>query len=126
MLEILDGSLFFFHTLLILFNMVGWAFKRTRVLHLISFGLTVISWLGLGAMYGWGYCICTDWHFQIRDQLGYNDPQTNSYIVLIGEVFFGQRWSEPLTNWIAAIVFMLIFIATATVWTRMLMKRIRT
>jgi hypothetical protein len=37
--------------------------------------------MGLGLFYGWGYCPCTDWHWQIRARLGYVDPP--SYVQLL-------------------------------------------
>jgi hypothetical protein len=47
--------------------------------------LTAVSWLGLGIWYGWGYCPSTDWHWRIRERLGYRDPP--SYVqVLINEL----------------------------------------
>jgi len=47
--------------------------------------LTALSWFGLGIWYGWGYCPSTDWHWQIRALLGYQDPR--SYVqLLIGEL----------------------------------------
>jgi hypothetical protein len=83
--EILNVGFFVFHTVWILFNCVGWAWKRTRRWHLATVSLTALSWFGLGIRYGWGYCPCTDWHWQIREGLGYLDPP--SYIqLLIGEL----------------------------------------
>src|SRR5262249_8135894 len=64
MLDVLDKAFLVFHTALVLFNMFGWAWRRTRVLHLVTLGATAFSWFVLGAFYGWGYCLCTDWHFQ--------------------------------------------------------------
>ena len=70
---------FVFHTLFTLFNMVGWAFPKTRKLHLVTMGVTAFSWFVLGIWYGWGYCPCTDWHWQIREAMGFHD-RSNSYI----------------------------------------------
>ena len=49
MLALLDKAFFVFHALLIAFNMVGWAWRRTRTLHLIVLGLTAFSWTVMGA-----------------------------------------------------------------------------
>ena len=70
---------FVFHTLFTLFNMVGWIFPRTRRLHLITLLLTAFSWFILGIWYGWGYCFCTDWHWDVRQKLGLVDS-SHSYI----------------------------------------------
>ena len=71
---------FVFHTLWIVFKCLGWACRRTRRWQLATISLTALSWFGLGIWYGWGYCPFTDWHWQIRERLGYHDPP--SYIQL--------------------------------------------
>jgi hypothetical protein len=55
--------------------------RRTRPWQLVTVSLTTLSWVGLGALYGWGYCPCTDWHWQVRARLGFDDPP--SYIQLL-------------------------------------------
>ena len=70
---ILDYSFVVLHSCLTLFNLTGWLWRRTRHIHLISIGLTILSWFGLGIFYGWGYCPCTEWHWQIKYKLGHTD-----------------------------------------------------
>src|ERR1044071_4702677 len=77
--QFLNIFFFVFHTAFTVFNIVGWAFPKTRKLHLITICLTALSWFVLGIWYGIGYCACTDWHWQAREQLGYTD-QSRSYI----------------------------------------------
>jgi hypothetical protein len=79
--EILNVGFFVFHTSWILFTCLGWIWRRTRPWQLATVFLTAVSWFGLGAWYGWGYCPCTDWHWRIRARLGYEDPP--SYIQLL-------------------------------------------
>jgi Protein of Unknown function (DUF2784) len=79
--EVLNAGFFVFHTSWILFNCLGWIWRRTRPWHLATVFLTALSWFGLGALYGWGYCPCTDWHWRIRERLGYHDPP--SYVQLL-------------------------------------------
>ena len=117
MLVVLDYAFFIFHTLWILFNMFGWMSPRTRLAHLVVLGLTILSWFGLGVFYGWGYCLCTDWHFQVRQQLGYAMTET-SYIQLLIRQLFGLTISRKLADSMAAGVLVLIVIATITVWIR--------
>ncbi len=78
-LKFLDVFFFGFHTVIILFNVFGWIIPKWRLLNLIVLSLTAFSWFILGIWYGWGYCFCTDWHWQVRDALGYND-MGSSYI----------------------------------------------
>jgi len=77
--KILDIFFFTFHTVVVLFNIFGWLIPRWRLANLIVLSLTAFSWFILGIWYGWGYCICTDWHWQVREMLGYHDMST-SYI----------------------------------------------
>jgi hypothetical protein len=79
--EVLNVGFFVFHTLWIVFNCVGWVWRRTRPWQLATVSLTALSWFGLGIWYGWGYCPSTDWHWQIRERLGYRDPP--SYVQLL-------------------------------------------
>jgi hypothetical protein len=124
MLVLLDVGFFLFHTLLIGFNVVGWAWPRTRVLHLLTMGATTFSWFVLGATYGWGYCLCTDWHFQVRQELGYHDPES-TYVQLLVHQLFGVSLSVEAANWIAGGVFAFIVVATAVTWARVGWRRWR-
>jgi hypothetical protein len=79
--NVLNVGFFALHSAWILFNCLGWVWRKTRVWHLVTVSLTALSRVGLGVWYGWGYCTCTDWHWQIRARLGYHDPP--SYIQLL-------------------------------------------
>ena len=117
MLIVLDWMLLLLHALLVLFNMVGWAWKRTRVLHLVTVGLTAFSWFVIGAFWGWGYCPCTDWHAQIRRQLGHADAGSTWLQQMIHR-FFGFSLSRSTADWITGSVFAFIVLATLVAWTR--------
>ncbi|MGM0587011.1 MAG: DUF2784 family protein [Bacteroidota bacterium] len=98
--HLLDWAFIGFHTALILFNMLGWIWKATRHWNLITLMLTAFSWFVLGIWYGWGYCFCTDWHWQIRRHLGDSDlPQ--SYMTFLVEIWTGYApdpvWVDLLT-----------------------------
>lgn len=75
----LDWFFILFHSAWTLFNVTGWAFKTTRRVHLVTIGLTAFSWFICGYFYGWGYCICTDWHWRVREILG-KDNSSYSFI----------------------------------------------
>jgi hypothetical protein len=78
-MRFLDIFFTVFHTFLILFNLFGWIWKRTRRINLACLLLTAGSWLLLGIFYGIGYCPLTDWHFMVLRRLGYTDLPS-SYI----------------------------------------------
>ncbi|MCB1937284.1 MAG: DUF2784 family protein [Nitrosomonas sp.] len=82
MLQTLDYFLFGVHCMVIGFNLTGWIWKCTRRWHLVSVGLTVFSWLVMGAWYGLGYCALTDWHWQIKRELG-ETHLPNSFLVYL-------------------------------------------
>ena len=77
--QFLDVFFFVFHSMIVLFNLTGWIWRQTRIPHLIFIVSTAFSWFVLGIWYGFGYCPCTDWHWQIREILGYSDPPA-SYV----------------------------------------------
>ena len=103
--QALNLAFFVFHTVWTLFNAVGWIWRRTRRWHLATMGLTALSWFALGARYGWGYCLFTDWHWAVRERLGYRDP--DSYMqLLISEVLgieISRFWADTLTGGIFVI-----------------------
>ena len=105
MLAILNIAFFVFHTVLILFNVFGWAHPKTRRWNLATLLLTLASWVGMGMFYGMGYCICTDWHWQVREAMGIQDT-ASSYIVLLVRNVSG--WEPPvlLANEVAKWVFL--------------------
>lgn len=90
----LDYFFVVFHTGLVLFNLTGWVWGKTRRLHLVVIGLTVLSWFGLGVFYGWGYCPSTDWHWQVKRKLGETDLP-NSYVKYYLDQLSGFAW-DPL------------------------------
>ena len=122
MLVIQDWALFLAHVCLIIFNMVGWIWPRTRVLHLVTMGLTSFSWFVLGAIHGWGYCVCMDYHAHILRQLNHPDAHV-TFIQLVLKRLFGISASQPVADYLTVIVFALIVIATAAVWARDLCRR---
>jgi hypothetical protein len=102
MYSFLNYFFFIFHTTLILFNIAGWIFPSTRKWNLITLLITAGSWFILGIWYGWGYCPCTDWHWDVREHLGYSDQQ-RSYIhfllLKLTGINFNEQLVEKITLW---------------------------
>jgi hypothetical protein len=103
-LSFLNIFFFVFHTALTLLNICGWAFRKTRKLHLITLLLTAASWFVLGIWYGWGYCLCTDWHWKVREAMGYDD-RSNSYIHFLLLNLTGKDFGARMVEDITATVF---------------------
>ena len=96
--RLLDIFFVLFHTFIILFNLFGWIWKRTRKYNLILLLLTGGSWLFLGLLVGTlGYCPLTDWHFEVLEKLGRTDlPQ--SYVKYLSDRITGLNFSSRLVD----------------------------
>jgi hypothetical protein len=95
--QFLNIFFFVFHTALTLFNIFGWIFKKTRNWNLFTLLLTAFSWFVLGIWYGWGYCVCTHWHWNVRKKLGYHD-ESNSYIHFLVLKLTGINFNPELVD----------------------------
>src|SRR5690606_8734184 len=122
MLVALDIFFFVFHTLLTVFNLVGWAFRKTRRLNLITLLLTAFSWVVLGIFYGSGYWFLTDWHWMVRDRLGYETPY-NSYIPFFLVTAFVIRTTAHPADTLTLILF--VAALTISIGVNLQMKRKR-
>jgi len=93
-------DLFFvvFHTTLIIFNLFGWIWKKTRLANLITLLLTGISWLILGLIVGTlGYCPLTDWHFSVLEKLG-KTGLPNSYVKYLADRLTGLNFDPAMVD----------------------------
>jgi hypothetical protein len=104
--HILDILIIVFHTSLILFNLFGWIWRKTRIFNFITLALTGASWLFLGLIYGvLGYCPLTDWHFSILEKLGKTDLP-DSYIKYLTDRFTGMDISASLVDKVTLYAFL--------------------
>jgi len=103
----LDKFFFVFHTTLILFNLFGWIWKKTRVANLIVLLLTAFSWSVLGIWYGFGFCPSTEWHWQVRMKLGHYDLPS-AYTKFLVDSLTGLDVNAKLVN-----IFALLFLVLA-------------
>ncbi|MCX6329053.1 MAG: DUF2784 domain-containing protein [Bacteroidia bacterium] len=96
--HILDIFFVVFHSSLVIFNLFGWIWKKTRVWNLITLLLTGASWLFLGLIVGtMGYCPLTDWHFNILEKLGVTDLP-NSYMKYLADRITGLDFNATLVD----------------------------
>ena len=103
--HILDILFVVFHSSLILFNLFGWIWRRTRIFNLIVLTLTGASWLFLGLIVGTlGYCPLTDWHFSILNRLGKTDLP-GSYIKYLTDRITGLDINASLVDKITLYAF---------------------
>ena len=106
MLVFLNIFFFVFHTVLIVFNLFGWVWKRTRLANLITLGTTAFCWFILGIWYGFGYCPSTEWHWQVRLRLGFT-IDTYSYTKFLVDTMTGLDVNAKLVDTMTVILFLL-------------------
>lgn len=116
--RIADIGFVIFHTSLILFNVSGWIWKKTRPANLVTILVTFASWFLLGLAVGQlGYCPSTDWHFSILRELGHTDLPT-SYIKYLADRLSGQDFSQKLVDDLTLWGLLAAFIISAALNTR--------
>jgi hypothetical protein len=110
-LHVTDWFFVVFHLLFTLFNISGWAWRKTRRLNLITLLLTGLSWTVLGLFYGFGYCPLTDWHWQVLHELDiYNLP--SSYLEYLAERMTGLDFKTDLINTLTVVLFSAALLAS--------------
>ena len=111
MLKLLDIFFLLTHLIVIFFNLLGWIWPRTRRVPLWVISITAFSWLAFGLRYGIGYCFLTDWHWNIKRQLG-ESSLPNSFVKYFLDHFTPLSVSSQLVDQLTAIVFILIVLLT--------------
>jgi len=120
MLQILDVFFTLLHLVIIVFNLTGWIWVKTRRLHFYCILLTVCSWFVLGIWFGWGYCPITDWQWQIKEKLGeVNLP--NSFIKYFADQVIGKAINAQLIDVLTVVFFFLA--AGLSVYVNFIKKR---
>jgi len=104
--RILDIFFVVFHTSVILFNLFGWIWRKTRKYNLILLVITGASWLILGLIVGTlGYCPLTDWHFDVLEKLGETDLPT-SYVKYLADRLTGLDFDSSLVDKVTLYTFL--------------------
>jgi len=97
MYAFLDKFFYVFHSSLIAFILLGWAWKKTRLVNLAIILLTAFSWFILGIWYGYGYCPSTDWHWEVRAKMGIRD-MPSSYTKFLVDSFTGWDVKQRIVD----------------------------
>lgn len=111
MLEFFDVLFLFLHIVIILFNLFGWIWIKTRKIHLFVVLATLFSWLVLGIKYGLGYCFLTDWHWEVKYKLGETDLPA-SFVKYFLDHYTSFQLSAIMVDWITGVCFTLAIVAT--------------
>jgi hypothetical protein len=110
MYAFLDTFFFIFHSFIIIFILFGWMWKKTRKANLIILLLTAFSWFILGIWYGFGFCPCTEWHYQVRLKLGLHMP--SSYVKLLLDSITGLNFNAKIIDILTLTFFLLALTAS--------------
>lgn len=102
--HVLDISFVIFHSLIIVFNLFGWIWKKTRLANLILLLLTGGSWFILGIFYGIGFCPFTQWHWEVLNHLGIYDLP-NSYVKYLVQRITGISFGDRLVDTVTVICY---------------------
>ncbi len=120
MLKILDIFFTCLHLVIIGFNLTGWMWIKTRILHFYGVLLTASSWFVLGIWYGWGYCPITDWQWQVKEKLG-EENLPGSFIKYFADKLTGEAIDAHLIDVLTAMFFVLA--AGLSVYVNFIKKR---
>lgn len=107
------------HLVLIVFNLFGWIFRKTRLLNLFTLLLTFLSWFGLGLFWGVGYCPLTDWHWDIKRQMGEVEIPA-SYVEYFFDSILKVDVSSQFADYLTLSLFSLAFIISLFVNRKMI------
>ena len=102
LLRALDLFFVAFHTVLIVFSLLGWIVPRLRRANLVVLLLIAGSWLGLGMFYGLGFCPLTEWHWRVLRALGQHDLP-RSYTQYLLQRLLGISVTSTAVDWLTAL-----------------------
>lgn len=122
MLHFLDIFFTVIHILLIIFNLSGWVWKKTRRWHLLVLALTAASWGILGIWHGWGYCPLTDWHWDVKEKLGETNLP-NSFVKYVFDNIFNTDMNVRVVDRIT--LFSLLGAVAASIWVNFILPVIQ-
>ncbi len=114
MYKLADIFFLVFHSALVVFNLFGWMWNKTRKANFVTLSLTALSWFVLGIWYGIGYCPLTDWHWKVLKKLGHHDLPA-SYISYLLNRIAGVEISAHAVDALTVISFSLALIASTYV-----------
>jgi hypothetical protein len=124
-LVFLDYFFVVFHTVYTFFSVFGWIWRKTRLVHLVTCVITLFSWLILGLWYGLGYCLLTDWHWDVLRALG-KPPNSSSYVHFMIRETTGFDLSAAFVNTGIFLIFTVCFILSIWLNLRDYRRRMQT
>lgn len=96
-LKLLNIIFHLIHLSIIFFFLFGWLFEKMRLPHFILSILILLSWFGLGAFFGFGYCLVTDIQWKIKRRLK-QEPTTEFYVKYMIDKVTGLDTNPSVIN----------------------------
>lgn len=84
--------------------------------------VTAVSWFLFGIWYGWGYCILTDWHWEVRRILG-QEIRSHSYVQFLIRRLTGLELETALVDTAVMYTFFVLMVLTIVVNLRKYLRR---
>lgn len=109
MLSISNILFHIIHLTIIFFFLFGWILEKTLFAHFILSILILLSWFGLGIIYGFGYCLVTGIQWKIKRHMG-QEPNTEYYIKYMLDKVTGLDMNPDRVNAVTEYAFYIIFI----------------
>ncbi|MEW6662072.1 MAG: DUF2784 family protein [Bacillota bacterium] len=121
--RVADIFLFTLHLSVVLINMFGMFFRRTRKIQIATVCLTMLNWFGLGYYYGFGYCILTDLEWQVKAKYieGFQPP--GSWVKYYLDLLFNRNFSDTAVEILCYAVLGVILLGMAISYLPELLKR---
>jgi len=111
--KLLQITLHSLHISIIVFSVIGWMIPQTRHWHLLLCSLIMVSWFGMGAWKGWGYCLVTDIQWRLQRRFGERVPSFG-YVPMLWQRITGHDVDARLVDQITEVVFYLS--TCASIW----------
>ena len=114
------------HLFVILFSVLGWMWCGTRIANLILLLAVLLSWYGLGPLFGkkggYGYCLITDLQWRLRRRMGLEAPPWG-YMKYLADRLSGRTGDQGLdpdlierATVVAFFASLLASVATTVIW----------
>ena len=114
LISVLNLLLHGVHLTIIIFSVTGWMIPALRPFHLLLCLLIAFSWLVLCARKGWGYCLVTDWQWNLMRRMGRTDLPS-SYMPMLYRFITGHEGDNRRIEMVTRSVFFCYFLASLVV-----------
>ena len=114
LISVLNLLLHGVHLTIIIFSVTGWMIPALRPFHLLLCLLIAFSWLVLGARKGWGYCLVTDWQWNLMRRMGRTDLPS-SYMPMLYRFITGHEGDNRRIEMVTRSVFFCSLLASLVV-----------